>query len=446
MNKKRIGEQMRAPKCMLTVDVEALTIRAPKHHVDTLIYGRTYDGEWGIGRIMDIADRHDVKMTFFLDFAEVERYGEEIIQAGKYVISRGHDLQIHCHYDLLEAKVRERFLQADRSYYAWYEDEAISDFIVDYCLEQYHKCTDKTPVIFRGGEYRFGKGIIKKLKEKGVAADASYNYIRPLKKPIHRQFIFENGLLEFPVGIVPAQGDAAPKPLNFNALCLYPTGVQDLEHCLEEYENLFRDFYDYYGHDAIAVMLMHSWSFCYEKERFQTTGFFDSPNPYAAEIFDCFLSHFKEKINFTTAAQAVQTEEIYSSETVAFDTVFDLKEQREVQEKLERMEDFIRQKAKKRRVVIWGNGWIEGRIMRVRDIQHQLDAAFYISQKADRRGIWRGKPVRTFEEAGIAPDRDYVLILANTCFPEIRDCLRNAGFREYEDYYDIASFPNEKMQ
>ena len=42
------------PKCMLTVDVEALALRAPAHHVDSLIYGRFNGEEWGIGRMMDI--------------------------------------------------------------------------------------------------------------------------------------------------------------------------------------------------------------------------------------------------------------------------------------------------------------------------------------------------------------------------------------------------------
>lgn len=101
---------MDKPKCILTVDVEAWDMRAPDRPVDTLIYGRINGAEWGIGRMMDIADRHGVKMTFFLDFTEVELYGDEIIEAGKYIDGRGHDLQLHCHYEVLVDKVLERFL------------------------------------------------------------------------------------------------------------------------------------------------------------------------------------------------------------------------------------------------------------------------------------------------------------------------------------------------
>ena len=176
---------MEKPKCILTVDVEALPMRAPNDHVEKLIMGRyksgdLHGGEWGIGRMMDIADKHNIQMTFFLDFAETELYGEEVTNVGKYIVSRGHDLQVHCHYTFLERKIRERFPYAGKSYYAWYEDEEISSYMIDYCLEQYHKCIKEKGgfIIFRGGEYRFDKAILKKLKEKGVVADSSYHYMR----------------------------------------------------------------------------------------------------------------------------------------------------------------------------------------------------------------------------------------------------------------------------
>lgn len=431
------------PACILTVDVEALPMRASDSHVDKLIYGRIGGEEWGIGKMMDVADRHNIKMTFFLDFAEVETYGDEIIKVGKYIAQRGHDLQIHCHYKLLEKKVRERFPNAGISYYTWYEDEEISGYMVDYCLKQYEKCTKNTTVIFRGGEYRFDKALLKQLKKKGIAADSSYSYLRPLKKPVKKQFTFENGIIEIPVGIIPEHGDSPLKVLNFNEAYLYPENEQSVDICLEEYERLFKSFYDYYGNDAIATLLMHGWSFCYEKERFKNTGWIDVPNPYAVELFDRFLTYFKDKINFITAASAISTNTISFSDTVNFDTVFSLPEQCELKKRLEQTEDFIKQKAKGRKVVIWGKGWIEARIIRVRELHMLLDVEFYISRDAHKHALWRGKPVKTFEEAGISPDKYYVFVLANTCFPEIRESLHNAGFHEYEDYYDIKTIHSD---
>lgn len=425
------------PKCILTVDVEALPMRAADHHVARLIYGKIGGEEWGIGRMMDIADKHQVKLTFFLDFAETELYGDEIIEVGKYIASRGHDLQIHCHCNLLEKKILKCFPEVDKSYMTWYGDEKVSAFIVEHCLEQYRRCSEKLPLVFRGGEYCIGEALLKELKEKGILADAGYHFMRPLKKPVNRQFAFENGLLELPVGILPEEKGRMKKPLNFNEGNLYPTCGEEIEKCMREYETLFDEFYEYYGCDALAFFMMHSWSFCYEKEYAKRTGYYDGPNPYAAEFFDRLLDYFCDKIDFITASEAVSEKDLFTK-TVDFDVVFDVYEQQEYKSKLEQTELFIRKKAAGRKVVIWGKGWIEGRIMRARNLYQLLDVPFYISRDADKVGVWRGMPVKTFEEAGISPDQYYVFLIANTCFPEIRDSLQKAGFAEFEDYYDIA--------
>lgn len=185
-------------------------------------------------------------------------------------------------------------------------------------------------------------------------------------------------------------------------------------------------------------MMMHSWSFCYEKEHFQTTGYFNKPNPYAADLFERFLSYFSSQIDFITAAQAVKMEESCFNKTVDFDAVFSLYEQCESRRKLEKLEEFIMRKSNGRRVIIWGKGWIEAKLMRAANLTSQLNVAFYISQDADKNRYWRTKPVKTFEESKISPDSDYVFVIAGTKFSEIRDRLRAAGFAEYEDYYDIA--------
>lgn len=434
---------MGKPKCILTVDVEAFPRRAPDCHVGTLIYGRFNGEEWGIGRMMDIADRHNVKMTFFLDFSEVELYGEEIIEAGRYIASRGHDLQIHCHYEFLADKVMERFPCVDRDYVSWhgYEDERVSDFVVDYCLEQYRKCGARGPVVFRGGGFRVGEALLKKLEEKGVAADASYNFLRPRERPVNRQFVFENGLLELPLGIVPEAENLREASLDFNAPLLYPAHEDDWRGILDEYERLFRDYYWYYGEDAAASMIMHSWSFCQEKKRFQETGYIDRPNPYAPELFDRFLERFAPRLDFITAQQAAET--VRPMKTADFDSVFSIYGPMNP-ENLRRVEAFVRKKTGEREVVIWGRGWMESEILQIRDLKGALNAAFYVSKDARTVPHWRGLPVKTFEEAGLTPERHYVLVIARSVFRDIRENLREAGFAEYEDFYDIKKLPPQE--
>lgn len=194
------------PACILSVDVEALPMRASDNHVDTLIYGHIDREEWGIGKMMDIADRHNIKMTFFLDFAEVEAYGDEIIKVGKYIAQRGHDLQIHCHYKLLERKVRERFPNAGISYYTWYEDNEISGYMVDYCLKQYEKCTKNTTVIFRGGEYRFGKTLLKELKKRELQQIPVIVIFDRLKSLFTSNLSLRTDLWSFLLALFPSMG------------------------------------------------------------------------------------------------------------------------------------------------------------------------------------------------------------------------------------------------
>ncbi len=434
---------MSKPKCMITVDVEALPMRAPDNHVDTLIYGRIGGEEWGIGRMMDIADKHGVKMTFFLDFAEAELYGDQIIEVGKYIASRGHDLQVHCHYDLLWDAVRSRFPKVDNgdyySYYTWYEDEEISEFCIDYCLEQYRKCGVDKPIVFRGGEYRLGAALIKKLKEKGVAADATYNFIRPIKKPDNKQFMYENELLELPVSCLPKTKEFDQMLLNFNFKSLYPASTDEYDRCLKGYEQFFRSFYGYYGEDAIATMMMHSWSFNNNKVRFQSTGYIDRPDPCAIEFFDKILETFCPHIDFISAAQAVELLKGQDLKTVDFDSAFSVYGGQTL-ENLRRVESFIRKKAGNRQIVIWGRGWLESMIMRVLNLDKLLNVSFYISRDADFKRTHRGRPVMTFEEAQISPEKYYVLVMAISAYSEIRDSLREEGFREFEDYYDIEVF------
>jgi len=423
---------MEKPRCMLTVDVEAMSNRAASDHVNTLIYGRIGGEEYGIGRMMDIADKHHVKMTFFVDFAECERYGDDMIEAGRYIVSRGHDMQVHCHYDLLKDVVGKLpWASGDENYYSWYKDDNDSKRMIDYVTEQYARCAGKAPIAFRGGEYRFGIGVLKALKEKGYQADLSYNCIRPEILPANKQFLFENNLMELPIGILPNK-----KPLNFNYKALEPKTESDFHKVLIGYRNLFDDYYEYYGNDAIATILMHSWSFLHHTERFDATGFMDEPNDILAEFFDCFLEEFKDEIEFISVSEAVNRVRAEGMKTVDFRSIF-CEDSPLARKNLNRIGNYIKEKAKGRKVVIWGKGWMESTVFQTVNLHQSLNVAFYISNDAENYPEWRGKPVYKFSDITISPDQYFVFVLAQSTFSEIRDALHELGFKEFEDYYDI---------
>lgn len=416
-------------KCMLTVDVEALPKRAVSDHMNTLIYGRLGGKEYGIGKMMDIADKHNIKITFFVDFGECELYGDEIIDAGRYIVSRGHDMQVHCHYDLLDKIVgKQPWVSINENYYSWCQNEDDARVIIDYVTEQYMKCTGKVPVAYRGGEFRFGIGVLKALKENGYQADLSYNYVRPEKLPINRQFLFENGIVEFPISILPNK-----ESFNFNSPALAPSKKNDFEMVIGKYQKLFDEFYNYYGDDAISTILMHSWSFLGQSQKSRC---FNEKNDLMVMFFDYFLEAMKERIQFISVSDAVSQIQTEKLKNVEFESIFS-KESFYSKRNIIKIKDFIREKAKGRNVVIWGKGWIESVVFQTVDLHRFLNTAYYISNDADSQAKWRGKPVYKFSDISISPDKDFVLVLAQPTFPEIRDTLKNAGFREFEDYFDI---------
>lgn len=423
---------MSKPKCMLTVDVEALRLRAVSNHVDTLIYGKVDNKEYGIGRMMDIADKHDVKMTFFVDFAECKIYGDAILEVGKYVVSRGHDLQVHCHYNFLEDIVgKPSWVSISENYYLWYKDDVDSKIMIDYVTEQYLKCTGKMPIGYRGGEYRFGIGVLKALKAKGYKADLSYNYLRPEILPINKQFVFENELIEFPIGVLPNK-----KPLNFNYVSLMPQSREEFRSMIGEYEALFDRYYEYYGEDAIATILMHSWSFLHNQERFAQTGLMDQANELMVEFFDYFIKSMKEKVEFISVTNAVGITDKEKLKIADFYSVFK-KDSSFSATNLVKIGGFIKKKAGSRQIVIWGKGWMESTIFQTVNYHKVLKTAYYISNDADRLPRWRGKPVYKYEDVTIHPDTHFVFVVAQPTFPEIRESLKGLGFKEFDDYYDI---------
>lgn len=423
---------MKKRKCILSVDVEALPIRAKDNHVDTLIYGRTEDREFGIGYMMDVADKHEIKMTFFVDFAECELYGDRILEVGKYILSRGHDMQVHCHYNLLEKIVgRPAYISVEDNYYNWYKNDENSKKIIDYVTDRYIECCNKKPIAYRGGEYRFGISILKALKEKGYLVDSSYNYLRPEPLPMNKQFKYENDLIEFPLGVLDNK-----KPLNFNYQSLVPENREQFDDKIKEYKKIFDDYYAYYGDDAIASLLMHSWSFMYDAEHFKATGYIDRPNPLLADFFDCFLEKLKEEYEFISLEQALENIDKKKLKEVDFQSIFSEKNEL-YKRKLLGINKFIKEKAGKREVIIWGKGVLEVCAFQTVNFHKELTTSCYISKDAEKRRVWRNKPVYTLEEIELSSKKHYVFVLAKAEHQDIRETLQTIGFQEYEDYYDI---------
>jgi len=151
---------------LITIDTEG---HRGVDSVKRLIYGTTRDGkQYGIVRIMDLCDQHNVKAIFFVDIAEVWDYGKEkIADVIKLIRQRGHFVGIHIHPDHM-ADSKRLFL--------WEYTKEEQYEIIKKCLDFYSEVTNEKPIYFRAGKYGANYDTLDILNELEVKYDFSENY------------------------------------------------------------------------------------------------------------------------------------------------------------------------------------------------------------------------------------------------------------------------------
>lgn len=286
-------------RVVITVDVEAQPARAPRNHIDQLIYGRLGDGEeFGIGRMFDIAEKHGVGITCFLDYAEEHLYGDALLDVGRYIAARGHDLQVHLHPEFMSSDsfVRSGVKRINDMFEVGTPQARL---LIEYAVDAHHRVTSNKPVAFRGGGYRYNGALLAELARYGFKFNSSYNPSRenqPFNIGPLKQFKWTDGIIELPISCVPNhRGTKRIYDYNFNNDLLLKGTV---EESIEAHARFLEEFFKFHGDDAIAVMVMHSWSLLNFN---QISGFYDSPNPEAAEKFDALLSMMTDRYELLTA-------------------------------------------------------------------------------------------------------------------------------------------------
>jgi hypothetical protein len=161
---------------ILTCDTEALPSAATEDHVDRLIWGR-FPGQHsgaGIGLMMDVADETGVKISFFFDVFERLKYGQEIDYAARYIVDRGHDLQLHLHIEFLTPE----FWQAQGCYPVTWAmnlfDYRSATRLLEYGIDLFEQMSGRRPVAYRGGAFRYNSNILKALHDLGVPLSFHY--------------------------------------------------------------------------------------------------------------------------------------------------------------------------------------------------------------------------------------------------------------------------------
>ena len=170
-------------------------------------------GRSGILEMMDIADSHDVKFSFYLDIAEYDQYGEEIIEAGKSILERGHDLQMHLHPKFLNENTWKEigFPKPDYSHTV-FSDEMSKNMII-HQVQRFNDLFGMLPDSYRGGSFNINRGDIEGLKQMNVKNSSNHaygSYLKKGKKPLaelyQKLFKYENGVTELGISDIPVNG------------------------------------------------------------------------------------------------------------------------------------------------------------------------------------------------------------------------------------------------
>lgn len=150
-------------KILISIDTET-----PAGNVESLIFGETRKGEYGISYLMDMFDSVGARGLFFVDFAEAWNYGKNKIQSiVSEIMRREHDVGVHLHPD--------HMADTNRRYLWEYSYEEQLDMI-GRCTDVYREMTGKHPVSFRAGRYGADNNTIKILDELGYKYDMSFFY------------------------------------------------------------------------------------------------------------------------------------------------------------------------------------------------------------------------------------------------------------------------------
>ncbi|WP_165070687.1 methyltransferase domain-containing protein [Desulfovibrio sp. ZJ200] len=287
----------------LTVDVEAHPIRAARDHVNRLIWGRQQGREAGIQTMMDIADRHGVTMTFFLDYPEVELYGGELLDVGREIRRRGHDLEPHCH---LEYIVKSLFgLDDPWSLRLPRANLHQSLKIVDWLVNRHESICGQKPLAYRSGAYLIGPDYLEALKRSGIVIDASYSLRcpeNPFRIGLRGPFLWENGLREIPVPFIPyftKSNHLVAWNFNFSGFLQGSASENAARH-----KTFLDTWFRRHGDDAVAALIMHSWSFW----KMDAQGFFSIPEDRGLESFEAMLTMLQKNFEIIPLSRLAEDE------------------------------------------------------------------------------------------------------------------------------------------
>jgi hypothetical protein len=287
-----------AAKLVITVDVEALPYRQSSDHIERLIFGRFGAHEVGVEEMMRIADRYGVKLSFFLDFCETALYGDDAIrEIAQVILSKGHDLQIHCHPIVFpDAFWKARGLErptVDEDQYS----PAHATEMIRYVKDAAVRFGGAEPVAYRGGGLFYGENVLAAMSESGLRGSFNYSWREPGQRGSQEDlpvFRWSNGIVEFPLG-VHFNRDDQQETLDIINL------VDD--ESVDRLHGIVRDLARKHGRDSVLVMIGHSWSLL---DLDPQTNHFYYKSDARRDAFERFLRDLPGEVRIVAAREVIQ--------------------------------------------------------------------------------------------------------------------------------------------
>jgi peptidoglycan/xylan/chitin deacetylase (PgdA/CDA1 family) len=149
--------------------------------VERAILGKIGDHSYGTPLIMEILEESQLRATFFLEVLSAPLVGgQELAEASRQIVERGHDIQLHLH------PVYHFYQQLARGMLARDQLPRFPDLIGSLppdvqsaLLEQGHslfrKIVGRSPIAFRAGCYGASSATLAILQPLGVLYDSSFN-------------------------------------------------------------------------------------------------------------------------------------------------------------------------------------------------------------------------------------------------------------------------------
>lgn len=231
----------------ITVDTECHNI----NNQDRYIWGETKDGErWGLGKILEEGKSLSIPINFFVDIAEVDRYGIDFVRGVVDTIqSYNQPIFLHLHPNYISGDEERTFL--------WQYNQGEQERILARAHQIWNELFPEAKcVAFRAGRYGMDAKIYRLLRDEFGEGVVDLSYNSPGGKMCH--------LTRKEVGI-----DNICK--DYNGIILFPNtsyfglkllgksrsfGLDAAQTCLSEFKAVLKQ-------NAInnVILTMHSWNF-----------------------------------------------------------------------------------------------------------------------------------------------------------------------------------------